>query len=48
MTTYIGDEQYNKIEIKNGQAIILEPMVYHSFESELLQYIEFKGTDNAK
>jgi hypothetical protein len=48
MTTYRGDEQYNKIEIKTGQAIILEPMVYHSFNCELLQYIEFKGTDNAE
>jgi hypothetical protein len=42
MTTYIGTEQYNRVEIKNGQALILEPMIYHSFESDLLQFIEFK------
>ena len=45
MITYNGTEQYNRVEIKSGQALILEPMVYHSFKSELLQFIEFKAQE---
>ncbi len=42
LITYKGEEVYNRVELKNGQAIILEPLVTHSFDAELLQFIEFR------
>jgi hypothetical protein len=42
LTTYRNNEVYSVLHLKENQFIILEPMIVHHFDSELIQLIEFK------